>query len=53
MNVLLTMVVVLTIVQTPWVIIHAFVIQDILSILMVITVLVCLWLKVFNTLVHS
>ena len=42
MNVLLTKVVVLTIVQTPWVIIAVPVIQDILSILMVITVLVCL-----------
>ena len=42
MNVLLTMVVVLTIVQTPWVIIAVFVNQDILSTLMVTTVLVCL-----------
>ena len=42
MNVLQTMVVVLTIVQTPWVIIAVLVIQDILSILMVITVLVCI-----------
>ena len=42
MNVLLTKVVVLIIVQTPWVIIAVLVIQDILSILMVITVLVCL-----------
>ena len=49
MNVLLTMVVVLIIVQTPWVIIAVLVIQDILSILMVITVLVCLWLKVLKT----